>query len=170
MANNITKKYYYKLLFSSLCLFILSISSYSAYAQLINADQAPPSVKWMQINEEAFTLIYPIEMHTIAQDAANILKNKLQNMGSELGIKPRKISIILQNGNVEGNGYVQLAPRKSELYTTPPQKSNPSDWVQNLIIHEYRHVIQIDKLTGKIQFPLEELGFAFFGIALPTWF
>src|SRR5690606_39143631 len=110
------------------------------------------------------------ELYEEAQRTANILKNKIQYLSSELGIKPRKIDIILQNRNVEGNGYVQLAPRKSEFYTTPPQKSDPSDWIQTLAIHEYRHVVQIDKLTGNIHFPLEELGFAFFGIALPTWF
>lgn len=170
MIIEATIKSYYILSIRLLCILILSISSYSAFAQLINADQAPPSVKWNQINEEEFNLIYPIELHDEAQHAANILKTKVQHISSELGIKPRRITIILQNRNVEGNGYVQLAPRKSELYTTPPQKSDPSDWVQNLAIHEYRHVVQIDKLTGNIHFPLEELGFAFFGIALPTWF
>jgi len=161
---------HHTLLISEICTLILSICCHTVFAQLINTDQAPPSVKWNQINEDAFNLIYPTELYEEAQRTANILKNKVQYLSSELGIKPRKINIILQNRNVEGNGYVQLAPRKSEFYTTSPQKSDPSDWVQNLAIHEYRHVVQIDKLTGNIHFPFEELGFAFFGIALPPWF
>lgn len=139
-------------------------------AQLINSEQAPPSVKWMQIQEQDFNLIYPAELQKEAQRTANILKNKINMISSDLGIKPRKINIILQNRIVEGNGYVQLAPRKSEFYTTPPQNSDPADWVQTLAIHEYRHVVQIDKLTGNIKFPFEELGFAFFGLALPPWY
>lgn len=161
---------HYRLLISFIYTFILSISYHITFAQLINTDQAPPSVKWNQINEHDFNLIYPTELYEEAQHTANILKSKIQYLSSELGIKPRKIDIILQNRNVEGNGYVQLAPRKSVFYTTSPQKSDPSDWVENLAIHEYRHVVQIDKLTGNIHFPFEELGFAFFGIALPTWF
>lgn len=166
MYKKLYKMFIIRLIFT----IILSISSFITFAQLINSNQAPPSVKWNQINEESFNLIYPTELQDDAQYIATMLKSKVQQVSSELSIKPRKISIILQNRNVEANGYVQLAPRKSELYTTPPQKSDPSDWIQNLAIHEYRHVIQIDKLTGNIHFLLEELGFAFFGIALPSWF
>src|SRR5690606_17567005 len=110
------KIFHYKLLISLLYTTILSISYHSTFAQLINTDQAPPSVKWDQINDHDFNLIYPTELYEEAQRTANILKNKIQYLSSELGIKPRKIDIILQNRNVEGNGYVQLAPRKSEFY------------------------------------------------------
>src|SRR3546814_3046559 len=124
MTITVNKISNYVLSISILCVIISTISSHTVFAQLINTDQAPPSVKWSQINEESFNLIYPIELQHEAQQAANILKNQVQYISSDLGIKPRKITIILQNRNVEGNGYVQLAPRKSELYTTPPQKSD----------------------------------------------
>lgn len=164
------KNYIYILIIRNLVLFILIISFGHVSAQLINADQAPPSVKWKQIQSVDFNLIYPIELQSEAQRVANILKTNIDRLSEDIGIKPRKINIILQNRNIEGNGYVQLAPRKSEFYTTSPQDDDPTDWVKTLAIHEYRHVVQIDKLTGNIQFPFEELGFAFFGITLPTWF
>jgi len=164
------KRNIYSLIIRYLISIILSISFHYSFAQLINSEQAPPSVKWRQLREADFNLIYPIELANEAQRTANILKNRIQHISMELGIKPRKINIVLQNRIVEGNGYVQLAPRKSEFYTTSPQDSDPSDWVETLAIHEYRHVVQIDKLTGNIKFPFEELGFAFFGVALPSWF
>jgi len=165
-----TKQHYLSLLIRHLTVVLLSISFNSALAQLINADQAPPSVKWSQIQEADFNLIYPTELYNEAQRTANILKKNIHRLSEGFGIKPRKITIVLQNRIIEGNGYVQLAPRKSELYSTSPQDGDPADWLQTLAIHEYRHVIQIDKLTGNIKFPFEELGFAFFGLALPTWF
>lgn len=139
-------------------------------AQLISSDQAPPSVKWEQINEDNFTIIYPIELRNVAKKTAHTLTLHLNSISRNIGIKPRKIKIILQNRTLEANGYVQLAPRKSEFYTTPPQGGDANDWMKMLAIHEYRHVVQFDKLTGKIKFPFEELGLAFFGVALPTWF
>src|SRR5690606_41722379 len=37
-------------------------------------------------------------------------------------------------------------------------------------LHSFPTRRSSDLLTGNIHFPFEELGFAFFGIALPTWF
>jgi hypothetical protein len=51
---------------------------------------------------------------------------------------------------------------------TAPQNSDPINWLESLTIHEYRHVVQIDKLTPKP--PFELLGLAYFGISLPPWF
>lgn len=155
---------------SVLTAIISTVTFSTVSAQLISDHQAPPSVEWQQINEKNFNLIYPIELQEVAARTAILLKTKIESIRYHLGINPRKIDIILQNQNLDANGYVQLAPRKSEFYTTPPQGGSPDDWVKTLAIHEYRHVVQFDKLTGNIRFPFEELGLAFFGVALPTWF
>ena len=42
------------------------------------------------------------------------------------------------------NGNVALAPRKSELYTMPSQDPT-DDWLEHLCVHEFRHVVQLDK-------------------------
>ncbi|MEG2277825.1 MAG: hypothetical protein RSC80_08350, partial [Odoribacter sp.] len=72
------------------------------------------------------------------------------------------------------NGNVALAPRKSELYTMPPQ--DPSDsWLEHLCVHEFRHIVQFDKINrtttrggyylfGDI-FPI-----AVVGLYVPMWF
>ncbi|WP_118193126.1 TolB family protein [Albibacterium indicum] len=159
-----------QLLIKLLYTLLLSISFSPVSAQLISSDQAPPSVKWEQINEPSFNLIYPTELRDLAEQTAIVLKTNIRSISHTLGIKPRKINIILQNRTLEANGYVQLAPRKSEFYTTPPQGGDPVDWITTLAVHEYRHVVQFDKLTGSIKFPFEELGLAFFGVALPSWF
>ena len=155
---------------SSLSLLISTLTSLQTFAQLINDEQAPPRVKWQVIETPEFNLLYPELLYNDAQSVASFLRNHVSSVSEQYGIKPRKIDIVIQSANTEGNGYVQLAPRKSEFFITASQDAEPGDWLQMLALHEYRHVVQIDKLTGNIRFPFEELGFAFFGVALPGWF
>src|SRR5690606_14248356 len=155
---------------SSLSLLISTLTSLQTFAQLINDEQAPPRVKWQVIETPEFNLLYPELLYNDAQSVASLLRNHVSSVSEQYGIKPRKIDIVIQSANTEGNGYVQLAPRKSEFFITASQDAEPGDWLQMLALHEYRHVVQIDKLTGNIRFPFEELGFAFFGVALPGWF
>src|SRR5690606_33637837 len=133
--------------------------------------QYPPSVKWREIQTENLQLIYPSEFEDKAQKLAGKLLKLRRRVGATLGKEPRKISIILQNQTVESNGNVQLAPRRSEFYTTPPQQGDFQDWLDNLAIHELRHVVQFDKLTGYLRAPFfEQLALAIYGVTLPAWF
>ncbi|WP_257670101.1 hypothetical protein [Parapedobacter tibetensis] len=145
--------------------------SYTVFSQIFNDDQYPTSVKWRQIHTANFQVIYPSTFEDGAQKLAGQLERMVEQVHKTLGKKPRKISIILQNQTVESNGNVQLAPRRSEFYTTPPQQSDFQDWMNNLAIHELRHVVQFDKLTGYLRAPFfEQLGLAIYGITLPSWF
>ena len=64
--------------------------------------------------------------------------------------KPRKISIILQNNTTVDNGFVTLAPKRSEFYATPSQENDGVDWLKKLAVHEYRHVIQFEKFEDGV--------------------
>ncbi len=161
----------YTLLIRNLTAFILCFYSHVAFSQIFNSDQYPPSVKWRKISTENFQLIYPNNFEEGAQKLASQLESLRERVSETLGKSPRKISIILQNQTVESNGNVQLAPRRSEFYTTPPQHGDFQDWLNNLAIHELRHVVQFDKLTGYLRPPFfEQLALAIYGITLPSWF
>ena len=162
----------YKNLFISILILIILISiSPTATAQLFDSDQNPPTLKWRQINTPDFQILYPDEFETEAQRMANTLQNIISNVSHTLKIKPRKITVILQNQSTSSNGFVQLAPRRSEFSTTPPQDFDYQDWLNSLAVHELRHVVQFDKLTGKLKAPLfEDLALSIFGITLPPWF
>lgn len=141
------------------------------FAQIFNSEQYPPSVKWAQINTPGFRIIYPTELGSEAQRMAATLDHIVYAVSKSLNKKPRRISIILQNQTILSNGFVQLAPRRSEFNTTPPQSQDFQDWLNSLAVHELRHIVQIDKLSGKLRAPLfEELALAIFGVSLPAWF
>ena len=162
---------YYKFIIRYLLSIILCISSSTVFSQFFNGDPYPPSVKWRQINTENFQLIYPASFEDGAQKLANRLEIFRERVSQTLSKEPRKISIILQNQTVESNGNVQLAPRRSEFYTTPPQQGDFQEWMDNLAIHELRHVVQFDKLTGYLRAPFfEQLALAIYGVTLPSWF
>ncbi|WP_424289669.1 TolB family protein [Daejeonella sp.] len=152
-------------------LFILSINTQYATGQIFDSQQNPPELKWMQINTPQFQILYPTPLKKEAERMANTVEVLIKSVSQSLGKEPRKITIILQNQGVISNGFVQLAPRRSEFFTTPPQNFDIQDWLNSLAVHELRHVVQIDKLTGNLKAPLfEELALAIFGITLPPWF
>ncbi|MBT3383957.1 MAG: hypothetical protein HN778_10730 [Prolixibacteraceae bacterium] len=152
-------------------IFLLNISN----AQFFQTGQDPASIKWRQINTENFQLIYPDYYELQSQKLAFVLE-KVYNYGSySLNHKPKKISVILHTQTVKSNGLVAWAPKRSEFYTTPHQGIYPQDWLEQLALHEFRHVVQIDKLNerlpGIIKLLLGESGTALvFGAYLPWWF
>lgn len=167
LQNNIN----YKLLYISiLYFFILTINSQKANAQFFDGGQNPSGLHWRQIRTQHFQILYPTLLESEAQRMANSLDFMIQRVSHSLNKEPRAISVILQNQTIESNGFVQLAPRRSEFYTLPAQEFDYQDWLNSLAVHELRHVVQIDKLTGKVRAPFESLAFAIFGISLPAWF
>lgn len=150
---------------------ILCFGAYQLFAQVFDNGQNPPGIEWKQINTENFQIIYPTLFEQEAQRMANTLQNIIGRVSNTLSKEPRKISIILQNQGTSSNGFVQLAPRRSEFYTVPPQEFDYQDWLNSLAVHELRHVVQFDKLTGNLRAPLfEQLALAIFGVTLPPWF
>ncbi|SEQ90344.1 hypothetical protein [Pedobacter rhizosphaerae] len=150
---------------------ISSLISHSVFGQIFSTEQNPLSVKWRYISSEGFKIIYPTELEKEAQRMANTLPHIYPKVGLGLKQQNAAIPVLLQNRGTIANGFVQLGPKKSEFYTTPPQYFDSQDWLNNLAVHELRHVAQFDKLTGNQKHPFPELVYlAYFGAAVPTWF
>lgn len=150
-------------------------SSHLLKAQYFQTGQDPASLKWRQIFTENFQLIYPDYYEDQAQQLAQKLE-KVYDYGSySLHHKPKKISILLHTQTVVSNGLVAYAPKRSEFYTTPAQDIYPLDWLEQLAVHEFRHVVQLDKINAEmpkiIKALLGQQGTALvFGAYLPWWF
>ena len=159
-------KHFNKLIINIIIIPILSLFSHTCFSQIFGSDQNPLSVKWNYISSEGFKIIYPEELEKEAQRMANTLPFIYTKIG--LGLRQQKtyIPLLLQNRGSIANGFVQLAPKKSEFYTTPPQQFDSQDWLNNLAVHELRHIAQFDKLTGGKARPFpEEIYFAWFGVS-----
>ncbi|GGI24785.1 hypothetical protein [Pedobacter mendelii] len=165
--NNINKKLFIRYL----PILTLSFISPSVFGQIFSTEQNPLSVKWNYIQSGGFKIIYPKELEKDAQRMANTLPFIYPKIGLSLRQQNTSIPLLLQNRGTIANGFVQLAPKKSEFYATPPQYFDSQDWMNNLAVHELRHIAQFDKLTGTQAKPFPELVyFAYFGAGIPTWF
>jgi len=149
--------------------------TFFAGAQYFQTGQDPASINWRQINTSNFQLIYPDYYEEQAQLLAQKLEKVYAYASYSLHHKPASISILLHTQTVVSNGLVAYAPKRSEFYTTPNQSIYPLDWLEQLAVHEFRHVVQIDKVNseipGIIKILLGEQGTALvFGAYLPWWF
>lgn len=141
------------------------------WSQIFSYEQNPPHLRWRQIQGAQFRLIYPEKFETKAHEMAWQIDSLYALVNADLQSRLRKTAIILQNQSVMPNGFVQLAPRRSEFVTTPPAQGENDDWLRSLAIHELRHVAQFDRLVGNFRAPFfEQLGLAFYGLSLPPWY
>lgn len=161
------KKYF---LFLLLCNLV-----FISRAQYFQTGQDPASIKWRQINTTNFQLIYPDYYEQQAQKLAAIMERVYEYKSPTLQHDPDKISILLHTQTVNSNGLVAWAPKRSEFYTTPHQGIYAQDWLKQLAVHEFRHVVQIDKIDSElpkiIKILLGEQGtVGVFGLYFPWWF
>lgn len=110
--------------------------------------QSPPQLKWQQIQTRHFQIIFPSEIENDAQRIANALDNSYHDVAASLKSFPRKIPIVMQNQTTDNNAFVSSEGRRAEFFSTPPQNPNNmglNNWYDELSLHEYRHVVQMDQ-------------------------
>jgi hypothetical protein len=160
--------------------FILAITlltlSLSLSAQQFGGN--PPSLKWQQINSDTVRVIFPQGMTVPGERVANIVHYLNRYTRTSIGPLEKKVNIVLQNQTMQSNGYVQLGPFRSELYLTPSPTSldlGSLNWVEQLSVHEYRHVLQNMNFRQGLSKVFSILGgelgqAAITNIAVPNWF
>lgn len=159
---------------TSIVLFI-SLISLPVKGQYFQTGQDPSSIKWRQINTENFQIIYPQESEKQAQKLTFILE-KAYNYGIHtLNFRPKKVSVVLHTYTANSNGLLAWAPKRIELFTTPNQQIYAQDWLEQLAIHEFRHLVQMDKIQNEMPGLLkaifgEQAAAAVTGLYLPYWF
>jgi hypothetical protein len=159
-------------------LFITLIFLYSF--TLLHAQEFggfPPSTKWMQINTDTARIIFQPAAKLQAERIAAIL-HRMAEVQNTLGGEQKKINIILHSRTTLANGFVSLAPFRSEFYLVPGSnifEFGNLPWNEQLVVHEYRHVMQfnnfnhgLSKFAGII---LGQQGRALANsMAIPDWF
>ena len=138
----------------------------------------PPSLKWKQINTDTVRIIFPSAIDSQAQRIGSIIHKIAAQHPNALGGTVRKINILLHNNTTFANGYVALAPFRSEYYLIPGSDvfefgANP--WYEELAVHEFRHVIQFSNFNKGVShfasYILGEEGQALLNaVAIPDWF
>jgi hypothetical protein len=154
---------------------LLIISASTANAQFFQTGQDPSQIGWRQINTEHFQVIYPEEFDKEAQRLSYVLSKVYEYGTKTMNFNPRKISVVLHTRTVNSNGLVAWAPKRIELFTTPHQQIYSQDWLEQLALHEFRHLVQLDKIQSELPFLLkfilgEQAAAIVTGTYLPFWF
>lgn len=137
-----------------------------------------PSLKWRQINTDTVRVIFPAGLEKQAARVAAIASSLQNSTQNTIGSGLQKVNIVLQNQTTIANGYVGLAPYRSEFYMTPDPDNfslGSLPWTDNLAIHEYRHVQQNNNfnkgLVKVFSFFAGQQGRALANaITIPDWF
>ncbi len=158
-------------------LVFLSLLMFSGFAkaQYFSTGEDPAHIKWRELRTTNFQIIFPEEYEDKAQEMANIFERVYEYGYHTLDHAPRKISVILHTHAVKSNGLVAWSPKRMELFPTPNQRIYAQDWIEQLAIHEFRHVVQMDKVQTEMPFILkaifgEQAAAAVVGAYLPFWF
>lgn len=128
----------------------LLVATGISYSQYYVTGQSPASIQWHQMHTQNFQIIFSKEVQDEANQLANTLEHAYQYIHKTLDHKPKKISVLLHNYTVQSNGLVAWAPKRMEAFLIPPQDSYAQQWLDQLAVHELRHVVQIDKLNQGI--------------------
>lgn len=167
-----SKKKTYKLILSVL----IFITTQATFCQP-TIQQSDSNLTWHEIQNNDFKILFPDFLEEKAQYTLNLLNHYRPIVGARYYSKPEKITITLRPDMASPNGFVTLAPRRSEWFDS--KNISPIvgslDWYHSLAIHEYRHIVQYDHLSkGNTKWGYYLFGEQFLGlllqIVMPGWY
>lgn len=157
-----------------LSILIILVYSSQSWSQFYVKGQESSRVRWTQVVNPRYRLIYPEDHDSIAQVFNDYLEYSLRLVTKTLDHTPKQFPVLLHGNSVLSNGFVSWAPKRMEIVSTPPFDASPEPWLFHLALHETRHIVQVDKLsTGFYKYGKYILGEQVIGGAMlfiPLWF
>lgn len=123
--------------------------SVSAHGQFFKNGQNPSGIKWNFVETSSYRVIYPAGMDYLARVYAADLEAVRPRVGASTGMLPNsayrgKMPAVLIARQPKSNGLVVWAPRRVELVTQADQyEPEAYSWEKSLVIHESRHISQM---------------------------
>lgn len=158
-----------------LLIMLVMFVTLNARAQYYLSGQDPASLRWNQIRTENFRLIFPNNYAQQARKIANIFEDSYHAVRFDLDAPSTRTDIIFHNRSVISNATVAWAPRRVDLYHTPPQDGYAQPWYHQLAVHELRHIAQLSKINTGFTKGMgylfgEQIVAGIFGLYLPFYF
>ena len=128
---------------STVVLFVILTAHSFVFGQRFGGN--PTQLKFKSLQGRYANIIYPEQLSGTAKRVQQLTAAQAMDKQYSLGEASRKVPIVLQPLPLVSNAYVGLGPWRSEFYLTPLQNAltlGSTDWIDNLAIHEFRHVHQ----------------------------
>jgi Tol biopolymer transport system component len=139
--------------FVTVCLFPLFL-----FAQVPGSIGIDPRLSWYTVESEHFDVHFSCRGRPgssdigLAREVADIAEDVHATLTPAAGWTPReRTQIIIADFYDYFNGWAAPFPNNViTIIPTPPggSKSNEGDWLRTLILHEYSHILQIDRVAG----------------------
>jgi hypothetical protein len=147
----------------------------NGWCQYYTTGNDPSRFHWKTIDVGGFPLIFPDEYLSGAINMAGIMKWVPEKVTASMAARIKGYPVIVHPGASYSNGITILAPRRVELYPKHPLTNEIGEYASQLILHEARHMAQMDRLnTGFTRFAGYLLGeqaqAVVLGLHIPTWF
>ena len=167
-----------KIIKASIIQFIIFLTLFlpaKVIAQYYVVGQDPSSIKWKQINSPTIKIIFPEGYETKAQEYANLIELSHKSVSLPYIEQNKKFQIVLHNRSVTSNAMVSPTPMHADFFEMPDQNTYAQTWAKQLTLHEYRHVVQMQKLnqgfTKGLTYAFGEQAIGgIMGVFLPFWF
>jgi hypothetical protein len=123
-----------------------------------------PYLRWYTVVTPHFRVHYHGGLEDIAQRTANSAESVYARLVPQLSWAPKEVTeIVITDDTDSANGSASTLPYNTvRLFATAPDDMSPladyDNWINELVTHEYTHILQIDNTSG-----LPALGNAVFG-------
>jgi hypothetical protein len=113
-----------------------------------------PQLRWYTLETPHFRVTYHDGLEPVAQRAGAIAERAYTQLRGPLGQTPSEIvEIIITDDTDFANGSAGAVPYDAiRLYATAPDDMSAlgeyDDWLNELITHEYTHVVHVDNVSG----------------------
>lgn len=167
----------------SCCHYVQPSSIVFAFLLLIlmpyTATAIDPQQNWRTTSTENFYIHYAAGHEQFAQKAANAAERAHRLLHNKLQWQPQdKTHVVLSDEVDLANGYATpLYFNHTVIYLFPPDGAQGLEdidsWLETLLLHEYVHVLHLDKVTGLPDFLRSIFGRQFLlfpNLYQPLWF
>lgn len=113
-----------------------------------------PTLSFQTLETAHFFVHFHDEEETLARRVASLAETAHEKLVVLLGHTPReKTHVIVVDVNDSANGWAIAVPyNRIEVRAAPPDSRSAlhqaDDWMWNLIVHEYTHIIHTDAIAG----------------------
>ena len=147
---------------------------YSSVSQAVD-----PHLNWLTIQSENFYIHYAEGYERLAQKTANSAEQAHLKLQKKINWQPEdKTHLVVSDETDSSNGYATpIHFNRSVLFMAPPNSANSledfDDWLETLILHEYTHILHLDKVSGGAESLRNIFGRQFLlfpNLYQPNWF
>jgi hypothetical protein len=142
--------------------------------QFYEYGQDAGSLKWYQFKTPHYTVIHPDGVDSLARIFALRLEHYYPYLGKTLDHNSSNMPVIVHNESSFSNGVFVWAPKRLEIFSNPDPNGYNQDWLTQLVLHEGRHAVQIDKLdqgfTKGLYYLAGEQAVGAMAVFLPYWY